>query len=81
MDESPIFSFKIEQNHSSPITKFVTDLTNILFTVEHSRPQGLMHEDDWKQLDGDVRLVGRGVRDLLAIAPRSKDEWPDAFER
>ena len=30
MDESPVFSLKIEQNHSSPITKFITDLTNTL---------------------------------------------------
>ena len=35
-DESPIFSLKIEQNHSSPITKFITDLTNTLFDVERS---------------------------------------------
>ena len=33
MDESPIFSLKIEQNHSSPITKFITDLTNTLFNA------------------------------------------------
>ena len=30
MDESSIFSLKIEQNHSSPITTFITDLTNTL---------------------------------------------------
>ena len=34
LDESPIFSLKIEQNHSSPITKFITDLTNTLFLEE-----------------------------------------------
>ena len=33
LDESPIFSLKIEQNHSSPITKFITDLANTLFNA------------------------------------------------
>ena len=48
---------------------------------EHSRPQGLIHEADWKEVDGDVRLVGRGVRDVLAIAPSSREDWSEGFER
>ena len=37
MDESPIFSLKIEQNHSSPITKkriFVRSVTNFVIGDE-----------------------------------------------
>ena len=48
---------------------------------ERSRPQGLIHEADWKEVDGDVRLVGRGVRDVLAIAPSSREDWSEGFER
>ena len=35
LDELPIFSLKIEQNRSSPITKFITDLTNTLLHVSY----------------------------------------------
>ena len=48
---------------------------------ERSRPQGLIHEPDWKQLVQDVLLVGRGVRDVLAIAPSSREDWSESFER
>ena len=48
---------------------------------ERSRPQGLVHESDWKEVDGDVRLVGRGVRDVLAIATSSREDWSEGFER
>ena len=48
---------------------------------ERSRPQGLIHEPDWKQLVQDVLLVGRGVRDVLAIAPSSREDWSEGFER
>ena len=34
LDESPIFSLEIEQNHSSPITKFITDLTSTLLCAD-----------------------------------------------
>ena len=42
LDESSIFSLKIEQNHSSPITKFITDLTN---TLLHPRWSPAVLED------------------------------------
>ena len=48
MDESLIFGLEIEQNHSSPITKFITDRTNTLLNVDIGLIKCLM-DNEWME--------------------------------
>ena len=66
MDESPIFSLKIEQNHSSLITKFITDLMNTLLFVDHVVYPGTPYL---------ARPSREGTKGDACFVPRAFERW------